>query len=52
MDNNFIEMLKRERKLNIWFHGIFDFYNLIKGVAIECSKLYDINVEKQIISNY
>ena len=41
IENNevFKELLKNERTIKLEFHGNRDFYNLIKGVAIEGSKL-------------
>ena len=48
LDEKFIKLYKRERKIKIDFHGYRDFYNLIKGVAIEASRLYNISDEKQI----
>ena len=44
--NLFKELLKKEKKIKTEFHGNRDFYNIIKGVALEGSKLsnfqYDI----------
>jgi len=49
LEREYIKLLKRERKINLDFHGIRDFYNLIKGVAIEGSKLNNICDERQIV---
>ena len=51
----FKKELKKERKIKTEFHGNRDFYNIIKGVAIEGSKLMNISDESQIkpiIENY
>ena len=48
-EKEYIKLLKKERKINLDFHGIRDFYNLIKGVAIEGSKLNNICDERQIV---
>jgi len=45
----YIKLLKKEKKIKTEFHGNHDFYNLIKGVAIEGSKLYNISDENQIV---
>ena len=37
--NLFKELLKKEKKIKTEFHGNRDFYNIIKGVALEGSKL-------------
>ena len=49
------KLLEKEEKIKSEFHGNSDFYNLIKGVAIEGSKLNYIDDEVQIvpiINNY
>ena len=43
------KLLEKEEKIKSEFHGNSDFYNLIKGVAIEGSKLNDIDDEVQIV---
>ena len=46
---------KKENNIKTEFHGNRDFYNIIKGVAIEGAKLNDISEEnaiKPIIENY
>ena len=48
-------LLKDEQKIKTEFHGNRDFYNIIKGVAIEGAKLNNISEETQIlpiIENY
>ena len=45
----YIKILKRDRKIKSEFHGNRDFYNIIKGVAIEGSRLNSISDEKQIV---
>ena len=47
-DIDFIKLYKRDKKIKTEFHGNRDFYNIIKGVAIEGSKLNNISDEKQI----
>jgi hypothetical protein len=42
-------MFKREEKINTEFHGNRDFYYIVKGVAIERSKLNNISDERQIV---
>ena len=52
---SFKKLLKEEENIKTEFHGNRDFYNIIKGVAIEGSKLNDISDETQltsIIENY
>ena len=54
-EQEFIKLLKRDRIIKSEFHGNRDFYNIIKGVAIEGSRLNSISDEKQIvpiINNY
>ena len=48
-EQEFIKLLKKDKKINSEFHGNRDFYNIIKGVAIEGSKLNSILEEKQIV---
>ena len=50
----FITLYKKEKKIKIDFHGNRDFYNLIKGIAIELRKLGDLSNEDkvQIIIKY
>ena len=43
------KLLKKEEKIKSEFHGNRDFYNIIKGVAIEGSKLNNISDENQIV---
>ena len=52
---SFKKLLKEEENIKTEFHGNRDFYNIIKGVAIEGSKLNNISDETQItpiIENY
>jgi len=53
-EQEFIKLLKKDKIIKSEFHGNRDFYNLIKGVAIEGSKLNNISDEKQIsiINNF
>ena len=51
-DREYIKLLKKERKINLDFHGNRDFYNLIKGVAIDGSKLNNISEIVYIINYY
>ena len=48
-EQEFIKLFKRDKKIKSEFHGNRDFYNIIKGVAIEGSRLNDISDEKQIV---
>jgi hypothetical protein len=48
-EQEFIKLLKKDKKINSEFHGNRDFYNLIKGVAIEGYKLNNILDESQIV---
>ena len=48
-EQEFIKLFKRERKIKSEFHGNRDFYNIIKGVSIEGSRLNSISDEKQIV---
>ena len=41
--DEFNNLLKKENKIRKDFHGNRDFYNLIKGIAIELGKLGDVN---------
>ena len=43
------KLLKQEKKIKTEFHGNRDFYNLIKGVGLEGSKLNNISDEVQIV---
>ena len=45
----YIKLFKRDRIIKSEFHGNRDFYNIIKGVAIEGSRLNNISDEKQIV---
>ena len=47
-DIEFIKLYKKDKIIKTEFHGNRDFYNIIKGVAIEGSKLNNISDEKQI----
>ena len=38
-DNDFIELMKKENSIKIDFHGIIDFYYLIKGIVNDLEKL-------------
>ena len=49
MDQEFIKLLKKDKIIKSEFHGNRDFYNIIKGVAIEGSRLSSISDEKQIV---
>ena len=48
-DDEFIKLLKKDRKIKTEFHGNRDFYSLIKGVAREVSKLSCKSDEKVIV---
>jgi len=48
-EQEYIRLLKRDRTIKTEFHGNRDFYNIIKGVAIEGSRLNSISDEKQIV---
>ena len=48
-EREYINILHKYIKIKTEFHGNRDFYNLIKGVAIEGSKLNSILDESQII---
>ena len=48
-EQEFIKLFKRDKKIKSEFHGNRDFYNIIKGVAIEGSRLNNISDEKQIV---
>ena len=48
-DQEFIKILKKDKTIKSEFHGNRDFYNIIKGVAIEGSRLSSISDEKQIV---
>ena len=48
-EQEFMKLLKKDRIIKSEFHGNRDFYNIIKGVAIEGSKLNSISDEKQIV---
>ena len=43
------DLFNKEKKIKKEFHGNRDFYNLIKGIAIEGSKLNNISDESQIV---
>ena len=49
-DEYFKYLLKKEVKIKTEFHGNRDFYNIIKSVAIDGSKLTNISNEKQIVN--
>jgi len=49
IEPEYIRLLKRDRTIKPEFHGNRDFYNIIKGVAIEGSRLSSISDEKQIV---
>ena len=48
-EKKYKDLLKKEKKIKIEFHGNRDFYNLIKSIAIEGSKLYNISDENRIV---
>ena len=48
-DQEYIELLKKDKTIKSEFHGNRDFYSLIKGVAIEGSRLNNFFDEKQIV---
>ena len=48
-EQEYIKLLKRDKTIKTEFHGNRDFYNIIKGVAIEGSRLNNISDEKQIV---
>ena len=45
-EKEFIKLLKKDKIIKSDFHGNRDFYNIIKGVAIDGSKLNSISDEK------
>ena len=47
--DSYKKLIKEEENIKTEFHGNRDFYNIIKGVAIEGSKLNNITDENQII---
>ncbi len=49
LQENYKKLLKQEDNIKSEFHGNRDFYNIIKGVAIEGSRLNNISDENQII---
>ena len=54
-DIEYIKLFKKDKRIKTEFHGDRDFYNLIKGVALDGLKLRNISDEKQIvpiINNY
>ena len=54
-DIEYIKLFKKDKRIKTEFHGVRDFYNLIKGVALDGLKLLNISDEKQIvpiINNY
>jgi len=48
-DPEFIKLFKTDKQIKTEFHGNRDFYNLIKGVAIEVSKLGTTPENKNIV---
>ena len=44
----FKDLLKKDEKIRKDFHGNRDFYNIIKGIAIELGKLGDTNDEEKV----
>ena len=48
-DKEYIKLFKRDKIIKSEFHGNRDFYSLIKGVAIEGSRLSNILDENQIV---
>ena len=48
-EQDFKYLLIKEKKINIDFHGIIDFYNLIKNIALESSRLNSFSDENIII---
>ena len=48
-DQEYIELLKKDKAIKSEFHGNRDFYSLIKGVAIEGSRLNNFFDERQIV---
>ena len=51
----FKDLFKKEKRIRRDFHGIIDFYNLIKGIAIEFERLEndsDENDKLSIIEKY
>ena len=53
-EKKFIDLMKKDNKIKIDFHGNRDFYSLIKGIANDLDKIENNNdIEKlQIIINY
>ena len=48
-EEKYIKLLKRDRIIKLEFHRNRDFYNIIKGVATEASRLNNISNQKQIV---
>ena len=48
-DQEFIKLFKKDKIIKTEFHGNRDFYNIIKGVAIEGNKLSSISEQTQIV---
>ena len=44
----FKDLLKKDNKIRKDFHGNRDFYNLVKGIAIELGRLGDTNDEEKV----
>ena len=54
IEKEYKNLLKKEKKIKLDFHGLYDFYYLIKGIAIEIGKLsnYDENEVVPIVEKY
>ena len=52
--SEFKELFKKDKKININFHGNRDFYNLIRGIAFDLRSSQEYNNEEiiQIINRY
>ena len=48
-NKNYLELLKNEKKIDLEIHQNLDFYNLIKGIAIETLKIPNISDEKLLL---
>ena len=48
-DQEYIKLIKNDKIIKTEFHGNRDFYNIIKGVAIEGNKLSSISEQTQIV---
>ena len=49
MEKNFKDLLEKEGEIRVDFHGYLDFYNLIRGIAIDFRKTLN-NDDKEKVS--